>query len=108
MSDENEERVRTAYNAFRNGFSDPFKCPVPQWDLAPAWVRDVTVVAYLQGKLDNDHTSMLKEANEVLRSAHSIASRAGRETNWDAFEKRVAGVLEQQHPVLNKRALTSA
>lgn len=45
-----EERAQTAYNIFRGGFRD--NCPVPHWDHAPSWVRDVVRVAYLQGKLD--------------------------------------------------------
>lgn len=43
---------------------------------------------------------MLKEVNDVLRSAHSIASREGKETNWPAFTKRVAAILEQQHKMI--------
>lgn len=31
----------------------------------------------------------LKEANEVTRSAHSIASRRGKDTNWKSFKRKV-------------------
>ena len=47
----NDERAQKAYNAFRDGF-DENKCPVPHWDDAPDWVRDVARVAYMQGTLD--------------------------------------------------------
>lgn len=46
-----EQRAQQAYASFRGGLHDiPF--PVPHWDDAPAWVRDVVLVAYLQGNLD--------------------------------------------------------
>lgn len=45
-----DDRIRLAYNIFRDGFRKP--SPVPAWDEAPSWVRDVVKVAYLQGKLD--------------------------------------------------------
>jgi hypothetical protein len=45
------ERHAYAYEAFRMGFKDN-PCPVPPWNMAPAWIRDVVLVAYLQGELD--------------------------------------------------------
>jgi hypothetical protein len=57
--------------------------------------------AYCEGLEEIDRLmEMLKEANEILRSAHSIASRDGNATNWGAFLKRVCAVLEAQHKVL--------
>jgi hypothetical protein len=47
----NEERAKLAYDTFRGGFRNN-PCPVPHWNDAPAWIRDVVVVAYLQGTLD--------------------------------------------------------
>lgn len=47
-----DERIKLAYNIFRGGFSSAKPCPVPAWDEAPSWIRDVVKVAYLQGKLD--------------------------------------------------------
>lgn len=44
--------------------------------------------------------AMLREANECLRSAHSIASRKGESVNWDSFQSRLKTILEKQHPVL--------
>lgn len=44
--------------------------------------------------------AMLKEANDLLRSAHAIAEREGRETGWPTFRKRVSKVLKKQHKVL--------
>lgn len=52
MDDDSAKRARVAYDTFRNG------CPfggfgsAPEWEKAPVWVRDVVLVAYLQGKLD--------------------------------------------------------
>lgn len=42
---------------------------------------------------------LLLSANELLRSALSIATRRGEQTNWDAFKKRVAEELEREHPI---------
>jgi hypothetical protein len=55
-----EDRIKIAYNTFRSGFSDPTKCPAPSWNDAPAWVRDVVTVAYLQGKLDRSDWPEIK------------------------------------------------
>jgi hypothetical protein len=46
-------------------------------------------------------TEILSEANEVCRSAHSIAERDGAETNWEAFRSRLALALANQHSVLH-------
>lgn len=46
----NEERHKLAYDTFRGGLRDT--SAIPTWDDAPSWVRDVCIVAYLQGKLD--------------------------------------------------------
>lgn len=48
----NEDRAKVAYDTFRNGFTGGTPCPAPAWDAAPSWVRDVVLVAYLQGSLD--------------------------------------------------------
>lgn len=40
---------------------------------------------------------MLREANELLRSVHSIAKRRGESTNWDAFSVKLNGVLAEHH-----------
>lgn len=49
---DDDERIKLAYSIFRGGFRSDKPCPVPHWDEAPSWVRDVAKVAYLQGKLD--------------------------------------------------------
>ena len=43
---------------------------------------------------------LLKEANEILRSCNSVIERKGAQTNWDALEKRVKQVLNEQRKVL--------
>lgn len=45
-------------------------------------------------KTDRD---MLFEANQVLRSAYSIAKRKGATTNWKAFENSLESILKEQH-----------
>lgn len=50
----------------------------------------------------------LKEANEVLRSTHSIASRQGAETNWEPFTRRVDAILKEQHPMIFGRERADA
>lgn len=47
-----DDRARVAYDTFRGGFRSDAPCPVPHWNDAPTWVRDVVLVAYLQGTLD--------------------------------------------------------
>ena len=43
---------------------------------------------------------LLKESNECLRSAFSIADRKGESVNWEAFRNRLRTILEKQHPIL--------
>lgn len=43
---------------------------------------------------------LLRESNECLRSAFSIADRNGESVNWESFRNRVKAILEKQHPVL--------
>jgi len=47
---------------------------------------------------------MIKDANDVLRSAAEIAQRNGDVTDWDAFRSRLAGVLLTQHKYLYPEA----
>lgn len=42
----------------------------------------------------------LRAANQLLRSAHSIASREGTTTNWAAFLENVTAELSIEHPIL--------
>lgn len=53
---------------------------------------------------------MLKNANELLRSAYAIACREGQDTNWDAFKQRVEEALldqsEHQHGTRSVPAAT--
>lgn len=42
----------------------------------------------------------LKKANELLRSAYSIASRGGSDTNWEPFSKSVLEELEKQQEII--------
>ena len=43
---------------------------------------------------------MIKEANQLLRSAHTIAKRRGEKTNWDTFEKSLERALKEQHKIM--------
>ena len=54
--DDTPERARVAYDTFRRGFRG--SAPLPHWDEAPAWMRDVVRVAYLQGALDGNATAL--------------------------------------------------
>jgi hypothetical protein len=40
-----------------------------------------------------------KTANSLLRSAHAIASREGRDTNWEAFKRNLEKALCAQTEV---------
>lgn len=57
------------------------------------------LVLYLMELIEKQKAA-LAEANEVLRSAYSVAARQGKETNWEAFTNRVDGVLKAQHPMI--------
>ena len=50
MTTDSTKRASIAYDSFRAGFDHDGT--VPHWDKAPTWVRDVVLVAYLQGTLD--------------------------------------------------------
>lgn len=43
---------------------------------------------------------LLKEANGLMRSMHSIISRKGKKVNWEAIEKQVNKALDEQHKLL--------
>ena len=45
-------------------------------------------------------TEALKEANEVLRSAHSVSLRNGARTNWPALTTEIGDVLAKQQEIL--------
>lgn len=44
----------------------------------------------------------LRKANEMLRSAYQIASRKGKETNWESFTKCLEGELVAEHDTLRE------
>lgn len=57
-------------------------------------------------RLDAENSRLwteLKEANEVLRSCHSVAERNGAETNWQPFTARIADILKRQHGMMFPR-----
>lgn len=56
MTEDNTKRARVAYEAFRGGLL-PIDMDVPRWEDAPNWIRDVVLVAYLQGTLDAPRSS---------------------------------------------------
>lgn len=46
--------------------------------------------------MEKSEHDLIKEANELLRSAHSIAERKGIETNWCGFLMQLKRVLKEQ------------
>ena len=52
QQDDSAKRAIIAYEAFRGGLISGLDPEVPRWEDAPSWIRDVVLVAYLQGKLD--------------------------------------------------------
>lgn len=42
----------------------------------------------------------LAKANDICRSMHAIAERAGEETNWEAFRDRLDVALKEQHAIM--------
>jgi len=62
MADDNVERAKLAYETFRGGFNnvDSFNtkpCPLLPWDEAPIHIREVVLVAYMQGCLDAPYSA---------------------------------------------------
>lgn len=47
--------------------------------------------------LDEEGMKLLEEANSLLRSAHDIALRRGKHTDWNAWLATLRGVLVRQH-----------
>lgn len=58
-----EERVSVSYKTFRNGFGEGV-INIPSWNDAPPWVRDVAIVAYLQGTLDGRSPAFSQASRE--------------------------------------------
>lgn len=61
--------------------------------------RDFSCAAIAAGYRRAQHSQadpweMLAEANQLLRSAHSIAARNGADTNWPAFLARLESALD--------------
>jgi hypothetical protein len=52
------------------------------------------------GLSDEEVMNVIREANDICRSAMSIAERQGDETNWDAFSARLSKVLDKQHKII--------
>lgn len=46
---------------------------------------------------------LVREANQVCRSAYQIAQRYGADTNWDAFERQLYVALQNQHAALHPK-----
>ena len=67
-----------------------------------AYLRIADLRAALDQPQSVDGTLMarLREANSLLRSAASIASRAGSQTNWRAFAGQVKKELQREHPLM--------
>ena len=65
----------------------------------PNWRPTPPSIDELQEKC-RKYKEMLFEANDVLRSAHSVASRDGLQTNWQAFRELLDKTLKDQHAVL--------
>ena len=61
---------------------------------------DVTTAKDLVADLADQNERLkleLKEANEALRSAYSVAIRSGVHTDWPNFSKRLENILHRQH-----------
>lgn len=56
------------------------------------------------GRLIAEHQEMavaLRDHNDALRSAHSVAERQGKETDWVSFLARTKRTLEAGHSASN-------
>lgn len=50
-----------------------------------------------------EYAVALEDANSLCRSAHSIATRKGLQTNWDAFLGKLSRSLKLQHKLIYGR-----
>lgn len=50
--------------------------------------------------MEKTDRELLKDANEIIRSFHSIIERKGATTNWEGLEITVNRILKEQHKVL--------
>jgi hypothetical protein len=74
--------------------------------LIAEWRKEIADVGLRIADLE----TALRDANQVCNTAHTIANRFGRETNWGPFAAKIEESLERQHRVLNggNRAVGSA
>lgn len=92
MSTDSEKRTRIAYEAFRGALIPGLDPEVPSWKDAPNWIRDVALVAYLQGKLDGPPRPNGADVNAIaLKAAQEI--EASEVTNPTQRTARVQTVI---------------
>ena len=71
-----------------------------EWNDLLSAVADLRAALEQSQRLDGTLMARLREANSLLRSAASIASRAGSQTNWRAFAGQVKKELQREHPLM--------
>lgn len=49
---------------------------------------------------EQGQNNAFKEANEILRSLHSVVERKGLDTNWETLQKRLNKILAEQHKIM--------
>jgi len=59
-----------------------------------------TQIAEAEKRGREEERKQWKEANELLRSTHSIAERKGKEVNWDGFLNRINEELKREHIIM--------
>lgn len=47
--------------------------------------------------MDKSEKELLIEANGILRSLYSVIKRKGDSTNWEPLERKLLGILKDQH-----------
>ena len=88
-----DDRARVTYNAFRDGFDND--CPVPDWDDAPDWVRDVARVSYAQGTLDGSQrksSARIEALEAALRDVIMEFDNAPGELVWQSIARARAAL----------------
>ena len=83
-----EDRVFTAYLAFRSGFSveNSTRRP-PKWEKLSTWMRDAMQVCYLQGKLDGTGAGAGPSAQNTRNMLDSLAE-------WCSIERDKLGAVD--------------
>ena len=91
LTDKNRKHSEAIVKYCIDSGMEPFAANGPLWNHLVRVLKRMEIVEEL-----------LLESNESLRSAYQVASRYGRETNWQALQNKLSNILDRQHELTNK------